>query len=260
MDHIGIRIHKVMGYGITDLQLDDEGNAIIDPRVSPEAADGEHLWDLKLTDYQRWLKEQSDDFVAEGGDLSRSEFATSDLIYMNYTEAAKERVAKDRATDYFTLLNGYDGEDYNGKGVLLVRPFAMDDWKRYADPIDYAEDGIWQQTKYGRYEGPVTNVQLLRSSPYPYDGRWWDVRTGQRVDSDTWIFIGNMLSMKEDPDRHRVVELLAQKLGYESYEEALCWVQPEVPSNVRHLLDWSGVLPNSEDYRSLRPMILTYWS
>lgn len=257
MDHMGIRIHKVMGFGIADLQLDEEGNAITDPRVNV-GEDGERLWELKLTGYRDWIKAQTAAFEAAGGERSGSQWAGSDLIYMHGRE---EKLEKERASDYVTLLNGYDGEDYNGKGVLLIRPYGMDDWTHYADPIDYAEDDLWQQDHFGTYEGPQTRVQELPNAPWPHDVGWWDAETGKPTNHESWRFVRSMLSMKKQtPDHQRAIEKISQELGYTGYAEAAERLKPMLPSSFINFLDWCGVLPNRDDYRMLRPMLLTYWS
>ena len=52
----------------------------------------------------------------------------------------------------------------------------------------------------------------------------------------------------------------AQRLcGTADWDEALRRIVPNVPRDVRDLLDWSGLLTSPEAVGTLRPVLFTYW-
>lgn len=229
---MGIRIHKVLGYGLTDLKTDKEGK-ITDPRINPEGwllTDWEYKEDIwTIEGYRDWLKKH----------LKEHEKGTEG--HFNYTmelSLLRERMKKRRKPDLGYRHIIHDSE-FGLANVLCITPMFHDDWNRYDDIIDYTESG-----------GMRDYVKLIRSGIYPYNGSFWDSRDGRRVDGQRLNWAPN----KEDRAR------VAQELGFKNLRECNRYMRPIVPAPIRMLCEYCQIFTKTEFVRRLKPMLYVFWS
>jgi hypothetical protein len=232
---MSVRIHKLLGYGLTDIKLED--GVVFDPRLNPDCVIFEDDSEVDEThspnQYFEWLtaSEKPSDF---------------DRYFFTNPRPAG---SKERSTeDYFVFLPRGD------MATLVIQPMAMDKWKRSFDDIDYITE------TYLVEKSQADRVDILPDNIHPFT-KYVDVRTGQDVDS--W-YLGmykreQSRAFGQTPDLLQLDEY-AQRLGFIDHDEALLYLAPKVPFDVRNLADFLGIFRHENSYLDLRPMLFTYWA
>ncbi|MBD3004868.1 hypothetical protein [Streptomyces sp. 5-10] len=230
---MGIRINKVLGYGLTDVRVEGQWR-IADPRVNSNS----HLL-THVEPEQSYLSYLAE--LAEGGDFDAE------------LEEGMLRMAGERGAVSFDVCT-WDAE-YGLPNVLVVRPADSPQWHRRDDPIDYEEECA----KPGGTEPRITPTV---GGIFPYSGLHMDTRTGERIQDTTVNTWRQVINGKagSDEERSKILDMLAQVMGYENNAEAEQFIAPWVPDDVRRICTWGGLFTSPEVCFQLRPMIYTYWS
>jgi hypothetical protein len=66
-----------------------------------------------------------------------------------------------------------------------------------------------------------------------------------------------------EDDRNGLSELalaVANKMGFESADDANENIVPYVPGDVRDLAVWTSLFTDENAWKDLRPMVITYWA
>ena len=250
---MGIRVHKVLGYGIADLKSNNH-NEICDPRVDTEKFRQlmNDSYDLMGPKLLVWFRKEKDNLIRfhkrvsphikDGGDF---DFCFRMLENGIKSEPkGKQEVLGDYAT--------HDGE-FGIPGVLLFRPLMCRDWSRYDNIIDYYEEPInrfrfLDNTGIYPWNGP-----MIRFRPAPR-GVWKDKESEEKYA----VMEGghyNQFVGRWDPNQKPFAEGRFLKHLLEDY-------RPKTPFELHVILwyyrkafkDIVGLLNN------LRPMIYVYWS
>lgn len=146
---MGIRIHKEIGWVITDLKEND-------PRVNWEVV--KTFWsktEKELKDFQNWVKEQDKTVKGRHG-----------MNHLSY------KIDEDLRLSSFVF---YDEECL--KKTILIG----DGWvnhTRWDDDIDYVEDYL--KRKNGKKQ-IKDSIQFLRDGYYPYQQFWMLAETGEHL-------------------------------------------------------------------------------
>jgi hypothetical protein len=230
---MGIRIHKTLGYGLTDVAT--EGGRITDPRINSDSC---LLDETKASPggYAGFLERMA----SEGNEDARMEI---ELVAMT----AKEKEVSPSSLCVRAIEGGLPN-------VLLVRPVGFPHWYRYDDPIDFQEEVM-------RDGHPDPRVVEIDGGIYPWVGTYMDVRTGERVDS-TAVSIWRQIAHGDmaDEEKGTALDRIAQVLGYADHAEAQRFVAPVVPPDVRYVCDWGGLFTGPDVWRQLRPLLYVYWA
>ncbi|MFB7858892.1 hypothetical protein [Rhodococcus qingshengii] len=219
---MGIRISKVMGYGLSDVVTDDSGN-IADPRINTNSPllSGK----ASLSAYQSFLDNRIDMLAA----------------------AQEKMFLQDLPENIMGRALTWDSE-HGIPDVLVLTPIAdLAKWNRYDDPLDYEE--YWSShTDMDPY------FRVLRQGIYPYT-MYMDRITGERTHNSycSWRAIS-----KSENEKLRI--LWAHSLGYSSVDEVNDRVVPEVPDEIRNLAEFGELFTDDDVWKQLRPMIYTYFS
>lgn len=229
---MGIRINKVLGYGLTDVQAED--GYISDPRINSNSPllRGE----LDVASYIQWLWENfPDDFDAN---------LEIKLIRDSYIES-RPLLTYDREGN----SNGYFD------GVISLRPFGHDNWHRYGDIIDTEED-------YALYGDSMdSRATLLKYGIFPYSSDWMDSRTGEKLDRTAARVIKILIDRENgQTERRNAADRLARSLNFDDADHALKYIAPMVPLGIRRLAQWTELFTDSAAWTQLRPMLYVYWS
>lgn len=236
---MGIRVHKVLGYGLTDVVC--ESYRISDPRINPESKFvNDDLWDLEVEDYRDWLKEKS-----EGG--------RDDLGNMDYW-IMKERLEDSRGRKYSMSDSFVHQAEYGLDNVILLSPVTHTDWRRFDDSIDYVEETYMRE----RGETQIDRVNVLPHGIYPYSSIYMDCRTGERL-KDPHETLWRRRFFHEgitDSDRDGI----AKVLGFENFEEANKVIAPIVPREIRDLAEYGELFLDPMGWTQLRPLHYVYWA
>jgi hypothetical protein len=232
---MGVRIHKFLGYGIADLATEKE--KLVDPRINDESPIV--CFEAPSTeDYTTWLADLEPD---ERGDL--------DFWFLTDKEAqtngrGKRRISLDDCVAY--------SPEKGLAHVLALQPVSMKDWRRTDDPIDYIENHTLDSYSM------EPKLDILTNGLYPWIGSYMDCRTGEKVNDKIMWWI----RASQDDERRESADLdsLAEDAGFTSHNEALKYVAPFVPVDVRNLAKYLELFTNDNVWLDLRPMLYTYWS
>ena len=266
---MGIRINKRLGFGLTDVQLDEDG-CINDPRISSDALD--NLYSNKVESYYEYLVEKFGEpwsktkKALDGGKLPSFSSFKTDLLFMGIHKDEKERqkAFSQTASKFVLALDNteyqFEGHD-DPKGILLLQPYMSADlWTHHDNGIDYAES---QQKAVDAEDSNPMAVEVLHLdyAQYPYNGIYVDSRTMESVNAQYWHIARDTYSRKaENPEEaQKAADLIAQHLGYADYAEAHNFIAPEIPPEMVHLAEWLNLFHDISDIHTLRPMIVTYW-
>lgn len=232
---MGIRIHKSLGYGLTDVEKDD-------PRINWGSflltGEGDRN-DVGV--YNGWLMMAKD----------RDDLSPLDAWWLNDHAAEQRRV-------WMTDCIAYSPE-YGLPNVLVLRPLACRDWSRYDDAIDYVVAT--------HLEGPEQSgnrVEVLKHQIYPFS-HYVDAITGEQITGDVyswWRLQGNLFpsSPSEVAQIEQSQDTAALRLGYDGNAEARERVVPKVPDEIRMIAEYADLFTDPDTVRALRPMLYTYWS
>ncbi|MER6605817.1 hypothetical protein ABT282_07840 [Streptomyces sp. NPDC000927] len=229
---MGIRIHKVLGYGLTNVRTVD--GEIEDQRINP---DSHFLTDsIPSHKYQDYLAD-----LADAGDESAE--LELDLLDM----------APSKEADTSHLCTW--GKVSNAPHILLVQPVGFPRWRRHDDPIDYEQEVL-------REDHPSPNVTRTVSGIHPFSAQYMDVRTGEKLAGETVMTWHRFQEGKHSDEdlRQRILDKIAQGLGYKDHAEAESLIAPMVPEEVRRVCAWGQIFTKPEVCFELRPMIYTYWA
>jgi hypothetical protein len=234
---MGIRIHKVLGYGLTDVKV--KQFAIADPRFN-----------------------MVDGYFSYNEDPPKNKFTTPG--YIDYMKASKDEhtrfdailvkqnsKAQVRSGDWYS----YDFE-MGKKGVVCFTPLCYPDWKRYDDVIDY----------YEARSNMVPTVKLLNKPIYPFDS-YHDKKTGLGfVEKDGHKFsLGQIMQTAEFLSKKENKALKTSKEffnGFDFDDEKDFWARviPAIPRELIALLEYTKVFNDRQTIFDLKPMIYSYWS
>lgn len=224
---MGIRIHKILGFGLDDVVTDGDDN-IIDPRLNFE----NEPWykSIDVHDFYEWWvqneENEHDKFYAE---LYRKELEAGEIPFLN------------GCTRF--CFHEYEGGMSNV--LIFIAPYVSHEWYRYDDVIDYYEA-----------DGMEPTLKELHHPIFPWES-YWDVSTipptklKYDAHSDFVSFFNT-----ENP---RVKKLMAARLKEEHGIDN--WnVFPMIPPEVVALVKYLKVFKEEKNIYLMKPMIYTYWS
>lgn len=265
---MGIRVHKELGYGLVDLKV--ENFRIVDERINPEGILGEHgdRWESEA-----WSREKYLEYLEQLAYHPR-EKSTSNMELLNQGKKLPpyiEMFGEDANWDLNNLETNpgwspidsvvHQAEFGLPNVLLIIPPCEEKEWRRYDDPIDYVEETQLQVQ--------VNRVVVLKQGLYPWDGLRMDSRSGKVFTGEEHqtltLFRRLTLSLKAEPpgeDEEKVARLLqsiAEKLGFANREECEQFIAPVVPKSVQYLCQFAKIFRDWKTVFQLRPMIYVYW-
>lgn len=188
---VGIRVHKVIGYGLTDIQ--HKRGRVVDPRLNMECIDklryprysddGGEVGALTVSRFYKWIKCNrrllAHLAVREGRprESVRDHHMDEGLFLMRYLRDRKKRLRGPAlheflATKKLSFSDAVVYEDEGGlRNVMVFRPFScVESWSRYDDILDYVEE-----TAFCNSRSRVRELSSL-CGIYPYTGSMIRVR------------------------------------------------------------------------------------
>lgn len=255
---MGIRVHKLLGYGLTDLQHDEKnGWKITDPRINPQGVLGldweEREEKFSRKNYAKWLRERYEACGDYNGDKLDLAF---DMVEADHSHKNSTKKCEDPCQCFI-----HQGE-YGMPNVLAVMPYVCrwgNDWYRYDTMIDYMEESRGSQGN---------RVVVYEDCLYPWI-QYWDVRTGELKKSDVACAYRRLVNAERDEKKSRKRKKqsytesktsLAQLMGFDSLEDCEQFLHPAVPRCVQLLCEFCEVFTIPSMVRDLRPMLYVYWS
>lgn len=248
---MGIRVNKVLGYGLTDVKT--EGYEIVDERIDPlgfamSRDYEEEIWSLE--GFRHYWKchdheELSDRFLFE--------------MMMRDYEAGRMRGTW-RPPELCHCVE-HDAEFGDPKILLITPPSMHSSWHRYDDDIDYHEETEChnQNRRYVEMPWGIYPWNGIFMKP---DGTRWTQENGGGLVLEFMRSHGRIV--REDfvlPVKKEIEfrEQLARRLGFVNFVEALDNVLPLVPEEVQQLCRYLNLFNDDETIYHLRPMLYVYW-
>lgn len=235
---MGLRIHKALGWGLTDLQACG-GDSRVNWGADPFKYEGRTGFD-----YLPWL-------------VARHE---NDKPYFSYdwvVLSSSDGLEKFGKKNVFKAVT-YSPE-YGKPEVLVIRPFTLTDWSRSDDSIDYAGEML-------THPGAEDWWQPVRGSGlHPFEGLFMDAETGENLPHSViqWVRLVNGLAERLVPEEDAMSGLNALALSqtpYATHEEAKARIVPRVPEEVRDVAEFLELFTDGTVWRQLRPLLYTYWA
>ena len=236
---MGIRIHKCLGYGLTDVKTKKNG-ALIDERFNELGYLHADCQDREAT----WTK--------EGWITYFKNHADEDHVW--HTSFYKEGRYKDWEFDDQVVHR----TEYGLRNVLLFIPPLYRDWQRCDNIIDYVEEAAKPKGQVNRYE--VYDLGI-----WPNTGVYTDLRTNTRAGRTAHEFWSSVRSAKQARGKKRKAEMLsyahfkAEKMGFADIEDAKKNLVPEVPEEIKLMCRFLCIFNDEDTIYQLRPMLYIYW-
>jgi len=243
---MGIRVHKVVGWGVVNLQKDD-------PRVDFAALRKgfEDAEDISLSDFRAWC----------GRNQSRlANLCATDHIFPTVFKHPVDEILY--MMEDMPDISHYDvgravvwGDEFLDANVLMTVPLeCTHKWIRHDDLIDWLEE---------RSRGATNTVKQIDTGIHPYDSHY--VRY-VKPDSDLNIlgFNGDCKVMEAATYRAQIRALDAglkdaQRVLYRQHLRD-DW-RPRIPLSIIATLAWYDCFTDLAEFiDGLRPMLYTYWS
>lgn len=243
---MGIRIHKTMGYGLSNLKFKKKEPWIIkDERINPEGMLGrneDREEKYTVENYQKWLRKKLEKYGKDDWDFEQLGI---------HWELHSSTVKPLELYECFV----HDGE-YGLPKVINIVPYRCPQWKRYADDIDYYEE----QTHFLSSRN-CNRFKIFPEGFYPWV-HFCDSRTGNYIKDDFAclyyrLTYNSKKSSTEDLESRNQFALL---MGFKSLEECELYLRPAVPECIKLLCEFCEVFTSPEIVRELQPMMYVYWS
>ena len=233
-------IHKVLGYGLTDIVKNDPRFSKINILNADHEAI-ENKWNFNA--YNEFL-------ISKGGhDASWNRKFIEDYQYTpTLLETAGKRI--DLQNLFFA-----GNEDYGMKNVLCIVPL-MDygSWYRAGNDLDWYQDTYTnrpKKTKHG-YFRQYNHVKLIPEAIYPCLD-FWDSRDGRKIGNAAFDF-RRAINAKSS------VYQAAIDCGFQDEKECLEFMSPMVPKSIQYQIEFGEIFTDNKTMFQMKPMIYTYWA
>lgn len=247
MGGMSLRLHKVLGYALTDLT----GN---DPRINPDSPllfwprfeeEDENFVVPDLDSYAAWLEESA----AAG----RGSFGAR-------TEAKLLRSSRHLRLHRLELINAVVHRDESDPEILvLVPPASMHRWCRNDDPIDYVEASLLPDG------GRDNSLVPLNRGIGGYSERFMDL-DGTELDPGAarFDYLARLGMPDEELDnlaaRIKPLDPADDRHPYTTGVEASARIVPFVPDDLQRLTEYGKIFTSDDVWKQLRPVLFTYWA
>ena len=239
---MGIRVHKVIGYGFDDLTIKTgQFDICLDSRFNPDGyscasyEDREKKWPME--EFQVQLKTMAAN--------------TNDWDSINYA-LLNQCIDRGDFIDFDYLMT-WDTEGGLPNVCVFVPPGNSERWCQNDGQIDYYEETIRNNQE--------PHVLLINRTIYPYDV-YVDLRDNppSRV-KDRLYRDAKFMPLNTD-DQEMITkfrDVVVEDMGFDTWEELDKTIVPMVPSELIAALIYLKVFKDPMDAYHLKPMIYTYW-
>ncbi len=246
---MGIRIHKMIGYGIDDVKYDSSECKITDRRFSKN---GFMCMDWEKRE-ETFTDEVFDQYLDE--EISKNEDGFGLKILRNTRRDILKNSKNGKYSYKDSIFDNmvHDAEFGMENVILFTPPYFGKSWKRYDDIIDY-----YEPTHHEADGGIGTGITLLNRSIWPFES-YVDCRTmpPKRLNKMQWqLFVDSRNSEKYG---EKMAEWLVEEMNFKSVAEMKQMIRPIIPEELVVLLKYLNVFEKEEYIHQLKPMLYWYW-
>ena len=231
---MGIRVHKVMGYGLTNVVCKKE--KIVDPRFNPQG----YLRSDSEQQEEKWTFEKFKKWLID----KKPQIPEHHIYEVNWMFQDIDKIIEKKRGFYEYLIHG---TEYLMPRVFCVLPLCHPNWRRFDDDIDYVEVCI-------KNKGSANSVKKINRPIYPYIN-YWDNRTGKTID-----FLFAAEAVRRMAKKEPFSDLLLKELKFDNEQECREHLRPMVPPQILYMLEYCEVFTDIKTFYQLEPIIYTYWS
>lgn len=256
---MGIRINKVMGWGIVFPQT--QTNGIL-------TTEAQNYYDLDSTNkaYKTFL-ENKYNFNMDDADQAIEAFGNTSLNMDTVLFPERQDLSHT-----FTFLD----DAGHGNAAVILTPFGTPEWVRHDDSIDYAESEL-ENSEYST----DTNIRYQTYNQYPYSGLYMNADTGEQYENKTASTLRTLrnglieiekelarlkeqgkapktLTLDEFATSTKMEEILTQH-DFTGNQDLLNRFVPYVPQEIRDVAEHLNIFTNPETVLQLRPMLAQFW-
>lgn len=241
---MGIRVHKVLGYGLTNVgkgtfKKKGEKYQINDTRFSEQS--------IINGDYEDREDKYSNQGFLEFLEKKPKEKTMIDIHWLK--ESMKKKESTHSVQDCFVHQ-----AEYGLPNVVVIVPYMeIEQWTRYDSMMDYC-----QECYIGKKKGCVNRVDIIDEALYPWLGHI-DGRTGRDIKDSLSFAVRRVINSKA-PYETEPMDQLSKTLGFDSFDDLMKNMKPMVPEVVQWQCEYGNVFTDPNVVYQLQPMIYTYWS
>lgn len=245
---MGIRVHKIIGYGFDDVQVDKYN--VVDPRFKPCVNDHEMIYE-KSDAFPEWIVENAEQAAYILHTIYKVPIKDAKFDLSIMSQLMKVRIKEGRK--YRTNSLFIHHTEYGIPEVMMFVPIDSPDWYRYDDIIDWIEE-----SEEHNQENRVTNLFEETSSCgiYPYTMMMLNPfrknltqSKRNRMEPSTY----NMATGRWNGDMEPMAK--DEKILKHFQED---WV-PQIPGAIMAFIAYLDILKKPETLYELRPLLYVYW-
>lgn len=239
---MGIRIHKVLGYGLDNVKT-KKGN-IIDTRFKP--VDDLYEWmEYKEHSFRKWMLKNVDKIPGIIKTLVPSK-ALDNYKKLTFLYIVKQKEKKNQNLFVYDFDSGRPN-------VIMFVPYNYTDWYRYDNIIDYTEQCVAPKTKvtnlFKKYNIGIDPFNYMELAP-----------NKKSLINRPYQHPPTLMTKMSMTERRRFID------DYESQGNSIVaqhlkndWI-PEIPLEIVLFCIYSEIFRDPNTIYDLRPMHYIYWA
>ena len=236
---MGIRIHKMIGYGLTDV-IADTGNWDLrnDSRFNPNGYMFAGENGFTRDGFVEYLNRRI-------GELDNVDYDQFDLRLL------QRQIEPMTAELYNSVV--YDMEFGNPEVILFIPPTSVKDWTRYDNIIDY-----YDPANHSGDGGIIESVIRIDRSLWPWES-YVNIKTMPPTRLTGMQYHAYNTIRNLGFERLKSPEDILKSVGVDTKEELDKFIVPIIPIELVELIKYLKIFKNEDDIYQLRPMIYGSW-
>jgi len=242
---VGIRIHKMLGYALTNVEADTNKWEITDPRFNKDG----YMFDMEeqkfsVDGFKAYLTKQI--IAAQNDEDQRFDLK----LILRGLESNKDDMFSRPISGLHQCIE-YDMEFGESEVFLVVPPSCAKEWNRYDDAIDY-----YDPTNEAIDGGIANSVIPIDRPLWPWDSL---MNTKTNPPSKLDYTQTHQYNLWKNDNIVTDEDEYVQRIGFDNVEEMKRCVMPMIPLEVVELLKYLKIFTDDKYIYELRPIIYGYW-